>query len=167
MKLIVSEQELLDLSGSALHHARDTDIIDSLGSQLGYRGYPGEPVEHFYSPPKTWEALKEEFRILVCTKDKKYSSLRKKLGTTGAKSQTMIVSMIAAAMAPPLGVAVSAVLVPFCALVLLGLLKVGKEAYCRTTDLNIPVGTASPIDHTRANARQDTRSQRVRRESSK
>jgi len=144
MKLIVSEEELYGLSWEVLHGVgvRDTFTIDEIGSQLRYRRNPGEPLVLHYAMPQTWEALKEEFRIFVCTKDKKYSSLRKKLGTTGAKSQTIIVSTIAAAMAPSLGVAVG-ILVPFCAIVLLALLKVGKEAFCKTCDFRIPIGISS------------------------
>jgi hypothetical protein len=68
-------------------------------------------------PPEKgfWSKLKIEFRILVCTDDKKYSSLRRQMKASSGKSQTVIVSAIAAAMAAHVGV-IAGVLVPFCAL---------------------------------------------------
>jgi len=82
--------------------------------------------------------LKEEFRKLLCTSDKKYLSLRKKLSTNSNKAYTTVVSAIAAAMASQFGV-VAGVLMPFCALVLVAILKLGKEAFCANAQLDIHI----------------------------
>ena len=83
-----------------------------------------------------WDRLKGEFRLLLCTKDKKYTTLRKELNAAAKKSQTIIVSTIAAAMASRFGVA-AGVLVPFCALCLIVVSRLGKEAFCITGEITI------------------------------
>ena len=75
---------------------------------------------------KYWHIMKSEMYILVCTPDKKYTDLRRQLETAGKTSQTTIVSMIAAAMAVHVGM-IAGVLVPFCALLLVAVAKVGIE----------------------------------------
>jgi hypothetical protein len=66
---------------------------------------------------------------LLCTKDKKYASVRSKLSKESGAAHTAIVSMIAAAVGAQLGL-MSGLLVPLVALILVCILKVGKEAYC-------------------------------------
>src|SRR4051794_20111260 len=83
--------------------------------------------------------LKREFRVLLCTKDKKYASLRRRLSSTGDKSQLTIVSAISAAVASSLGLAATAI-VPLCAICLIAALKMGKEAFCKAQTLDISVG---------------------------
>lgn len=97
-------------------------------------------------PPEKgfWPKLKIEFRILVCTDDKKYDSLRRQLKASSGKSQTVIVSAIAAAMAVHVGV-IAGVLVPFCALCLFGILKLGQSAFCSDgTFQAVPVENRPP-----------------------
>jgi hypothetical protein len=91
--------------------------------------------------PHYWVACKEEFRKLLCTDDSVYAPLRKKLASQTTKSQTVISSTIAAAVASQLGV-VAGALVPFVVLCLLAVAKVGTEAFCKTTRLPIPVRDA-------------------------
>jgi hypothetical protein len=135
---IFTEKELNELINSKLALSIE-DLegysIDELGERLPEYAHPGSA---FFDWPEYWDNLKVEFRILVCTKEKKYASLRRKMETAGRKSQTALVSMLAAAMATYIGVA-AGVLVPFCALCLIAVLKLGKEAFCNTTDLNIPI----------------------------
>jgi hypothetical protein len=57
--------------------------------------------------------------------------------TSGGKSQTAIVGMIAAGVAVNVG-AVAGALVPFCALLLIGALRIGKNAYCSGIPLDVP-----------------------------
>jgi hypothetical protein len=101
-------------------------------------GY-AHPGAAFAIPPRYWERLKEEFRLFVCTKDKKYASLRKSLRTKAQRSQTVIVSTISAAMAHSVGVA-AGILIPFCALCLLALARVGKEAFCTGIEREVRLG---------------------------
>jgi len=84
-------------------------------------------------PKKYWEAVKVEFRILICTEDEKYSNLRKKLALEYQKGTKSAVALISALIGSILGVKAT-LLVGFCAVVLYGVLKVGKEAYCSTTN---------------------------------
>lgn len=88
--------------------------------------------------PKYWEQLKREFKKLLCTSDEKYSSLRSEFSITGNKAYTTVVSSIAAIMASQFGVA-AGVLIPFCALILIAVLKLGKEAFCVCAQLDIPI----------------------------
>jgi hypothetical protein len=87
-----------------------------------------------------WFEFKREFRILLCTKDKKYASVRKTLSSSSDKSQLAIVSTIAAAIASSWGI-VAASLVPFCAICLIAALKMGKEAFCKAETLDVTVGS--------------------------
>jgi hypothetical protein len=79
--------------------------------------------------PNYWRRVKIELHLLICTKDSKYASLRGQLSKHGSATQTAIVSNIAAALAVSLGYAVGA-LVPFVAMGLLGLVRVGTNAWC-------------------------------------
>src|SRR6266478_8191864 len=100
--------------------------IDVLGYVCLPPSIDGE-VQYFVHP-RYWYQLKEEFRLLICTQDKKYDALRKQLTTTEDKSQIGIVSTIAAAMARQFGV-VADVVVPFCALCLIAVVRLGKEPF--------------------------------------
>jgi hypothetical protein len=77
-----------------------------------------------------WGRFKDEFYILVCTNDKKYSDLRRQITQYGGKSQVALTSAISAAMAVNLGVTVTAVLVPLCAICLLVILRLGRNTFC-------------------------------------
>jgi hypothetical protein len=81
--------------------------------------------------PSLWVRVKQEFRILICTNNKRYSTLRKQFAAIGTKSQTTIVSLFSVAIGKAVGVA-AAVITPFVVLGLKAILQVGQEAYCRT-----------------------------------
>jgi hypothetical protein len=136
------EAELIQLIATHLDISIDelTGVtIDSLGSRLPAYEHPGSD---FFTTPPYWKNLKEEFRLLVCTDDLKYKDLRENLVKAGDKSYTTVVAAIAAAIAATLSLTVG-VLVPFCALCLLALLRLGKEAYCKTVALNIVVNNVT------------------------
>ena len=84
------------------------------------------------------KSFKNEFRILLCTKDKKYASVRKSLSQAGDKTQLTIVSAISAAVGASVG-AVEGSLIPLCAICLIAVLKMGKEAFCRAEILDVKV----------------------------
>lgn len=113
--------------------------IDLLGKQMSdlFRAFPivggGKIPKEAY-----WARLKEEIHLLICTDDKRYAALRKKIAVGGGKSQTAIVGVIAAAIASNIGLLEGAV-TPFVALMLIGVLEVGKNAFCAGAELNMKV----------------------------
>jgi hypothetical protein len=134
----LSSDELLGIVQQSQVMARyefAKDSIDTIGNATLPRAIDGPVMYAMW--PDYWERLKCEFKILLCTNDKKYAHLRKELGVAAKKSQTAIVSMIAAAMASAFGV-VAGVLVPFCALCLVAVAKLGREAFCTVNQLVIP-----------------------------
>jgi hypothetical protein len=121
---------------SVMHDMQPDAPIDELGTQLLPRAIDGDAMYAFW--PDYWEKLKHEFKVLVCTADKRYADLRKKLATSADKTQTAIVSAIAAAIAAQFGV-VAGLLVPFVALCLIVLARTGKEAFCSTQGWTLPL----------------------------
>ena len=91
-------------------------------------GRPGKPEEPKFIPG-FWDALIGEMKLLLCGKDKKYADLRRKLNGLGTKSNTVITSTIAVAVAGHLGEPVG-LLTPFVAKVLLVVARLGREAFC-------------------------------------
>jgi hypothetical protein len=114
----------------------NTHSIEEIGNLTLPRAIDGSSIL-YASWPEYWSQLKAEFRLLICTADPKYKKLRQQLGAAQAKSQTAIVSTIAAAMASEFGV-VAGVLVPFCALCLIAVIRLGKEAFCAAGRLGTP-----------------------------
>jgi hypothetical protein len=114
-----------------------THSIEEMGNLALPRAIDGSSIL-YASWPEYWSRLKAEFRLLICTADPKYKKLRQQLSVAQKKSQTAIVSTIAAAMASEFGV-VAGVLVPFCALCLIAAIRLGKEAFCTTARLETHV----------------------------
>ena len=90
---------------------------------------PPEPAPP--PPPAIWKNLAREFRVLICTKHKKYAKLRKELSLRSNESTVVLVALVAAALAGALGTA-AGVIVPLVALLLRALLMIGKEALCKS-----------------------------------
>jgi hypothetical protein len=147
-----SEEELVsivDLQNSirkppTIRDVLEKQSIEKVGQLLDR--LPQEPrdtnifnleLKGWIEAPSYWQRLKKEFNLLICTDDKEYADLRKKVDTSGGKSQTAIVGMIAAGVAVNVG-AVAGALVPFCALLLIGALRIGKNAYCSGIPLDVP-----------------------------
>ena len=81
-------------------------------------------------PPKEWwPKVKYEFHVFLCTDDKKYENLRKKLADSGSATSTTILSAISAAIGSSLGFEAGAI-IGLMAVCIYGLIKIGKEAYC-------------------------------------
>ena len=114
----------------------DAIAIEELGQCLPR--YVDDAKQFPKVPPFYWEDLKDEFRLLLCAEDKKYLDLRTKLETIGAKSQITLISTISAAFAKYVGVAAD-VLVPFCAIILVAVARVGKNAICNGEELWFPI----------------------------
>jgi len=77
-----------------------------------------------------WRSFKAEFRDFLCTKNKKYEDLRKRLAAGGRQTQLALVSMVSAGLSAHVGIA-AGLITPICALCLLAVLKMGNEAFCR------------------------------------
>lgn len=88
--------------------------------------------------PQYWQAFRREFLIFLCTDDKKYAELKQRLASASDKSQTAVVSTIAAGVAASVGM-IPALLVPVCAMCLIAVLKMGKEAFCRAQRLDVTI----------------------------
>jgi hypothetical protein len=86
-----------------------------------------------------WEAFKVEFKLFLCTKNRKYQKLRREIAATVAeskdKAQPILVSMIAAAIGAKVGT-LGVVIAPLVVISLMTVLTIGKEAYCRTVDVD-------------------------------
>ncbi|OQS34103.1 hypothetical protein B0T40_16040 [Chromobacterium haemolyticum] len=127
--------------GALLRSAGGKESIDSFGKSFlplaidGFDDFSSRNLEC----TDYWGNLKAEFMMLICTSNKKYADLRKKLASNADKSQTAIVSAIAAGMATQFGV-VAGLLVPFVALCLVVLARTGKEAFCATVKWETPLG---------------------------
>ncbi len=81
-------------------------------------------------PPKEWwPKVKYEFHVFLCTDDKKYRDLRKKLRESGNVTSTTILTMISAAIGSSLGFE-AGFIVGLVAVCLYAVIKIGKEAYC-------------------------------------
>jgi hypothetical protein len=79
--------------------------------------------------PNFWSNFKHEMYVLICTNDRKYAALRKKLAQKARNANTVVVSTIASAFAAKLGF-VAGALVPLVAFCLVMVLRVGKETWC-------------------------------------
>jgi hypothetical protein len=79
--------------------------------------------------------VRKEIHILLCTNDKKYAPLRKGMQAIAKRrSQTAIVSGLSVVIAPYVGTATAALITPVVAMVLMGFLEVGINAWCAGND---------------------------------
>jgi D-alanyl-D-alanine carboxypeptidase len=78
-----------------------------------------------------WQRVKRELHILLCTNDKKYSSLRRLFGKESQNTQAFIASSITSGITPYVGGgAPAAMIAPLVTLGLIALLRVGTNAWC-------------------------------------
>jgi hypothetical protein len=92
-----------------------------------------------------WVSIRQEMHLLCCTKDKKYSALRKKIAALSGKSQLTVTAAIASVVAAHVGILTASLATPLCAIMLLAVLGVGKEVFCQR--ISVPI--ALNIDHSR------------------
>jgi hypothetical protein len=133
---LLSEEGLIEIITQRRSPSWEDKTFEEFGQEMSKAIDPANQTG--VRSNKYWYAVKKEISILVCTDDKKYKSLRTQLNTLGTKSQTAVVSMIAAAMAAYIG-AIAGLLVPMCALVLLAMMRVGKNAFCAQKELNMRI----------------------------
>lgn len=128
--LIVEAAALLMLP---LTTAKDLELVADCYLQGGFQAYASLRKE---LPPdnrpdrKVWEAVKREFRLLCCTRDRKYQKLRTELASKASHTNGVLIGLIAASFQPELGVSGSAGIAALIAVAFAGLLKLGREALC-------------------------------------
>jgi hypothetical protein len=105
--------------------------INHIGAALAYPLPHLGPEENRLLATNFWSRVKQEMYILVCTDDSKYGNLRKELSKRATVASSVIVATIAAAVSRILGFR-AALLTPFVVLCLIALVRVGKEAWCRS-----------------------------------
>ena len=106
-------------------------------AQFMYYGGPSlycsgiDPRAEDSRPDKTyWESVKKEMHVFLCTNDKRYRELWKRIDALENKSTTMLVGIIASFLGASIG-APATLLAGFVAVCIYGAAKIGKEAYCR------------------------------------
>src|SRR6266702_5105724 len=122
-KLLTTNVEQI---GSLLDYYPQVGLLDSLNDAKYIRD----------SAKSYWSALKQEFVLLVCTDDKKYKDLRVRIDR--GTNSTALVSAIAVGISAHMGIA-AGILTPFCALCLIALARMGKEAFCRRDFWNVHI----------------------------
>ena len=130
----MDEGELQQIVGREIADLGDATAIDELGNELAYSAAMksgGEAVMGFGMGAGLWDAIKTEFRILVCTDDAKYGDIREAAGKLRGEHTSALVAMLAAALGAAIGVAAS-VIAPILSLLLLVVVRIGVEAYCAT-----------------------------------
>ena len=93
------------------------------------------PPKRIPSHLEYWERFKIEFRIFLCTRSRKYQKLRRQVAFHGLQSQTVAVSIISVAIGDQLGV-FAGVITPLVVISSITVLSLGKEAYCRSVDVD-------------------------------
>ena len=91
-------------------------------------------------------AFKVEFKIFLCTRSRKYAGLRRDLAKGEGQSQRALVSLISTAIGAEMGRS-ALVLAPLVVVALITLLKIGKEAYCRTVNIDSLVVVPRESEH--------------------
>lgn len=91
----------------------------------------GRPSGHDPRPDrKYWNFVRDEMHVFLCKDEKRYKDLWKSIGALQQQSTAAIVGLIAAYIGGLLS-APATLLSGFVAVCLYGMLKIGKEAYCR------------------------------------
>jgi hypothetical protein len=87
-----------------------------------------DPVPH--AEEKTiWERVKIEMHLFFCTRDRRYSDLRRKIGVQANKSQATVIAAICAAIGARYGL-LETVVLPWVAICVLSVIRMGTNAYC-------------------------------------
>lgn len=121
----VAKEELRD--DAELRGELERGGEESAGLLLNVRATPADEDE--FSETDYWQALKREFREFLCSDSKKYKEARELLKSTETVTSKAIVPAIAGAIGATIGLA-PAILTPFVALLILGALKIGVNAWC-------------------------------------
>jgi hypothetical protein len=115
----------------SIHGFKTIDAVRWLDARAAKK----PPVQHIPHHMGYWDAFKSEFKIFLCTKDRKYKALRsrvKKLGTAGQVATVAAISDVIAKNVGTTGIVVGTLVV----VSLITVLKIGQEAYCKTIDID-------------------------------
>jgi hypothetical protein len=89
------------------------------------------PGTRFAEPPPFWTNVQEQFRLFLCTDDKRYEKVREDFRQWGRESTAGLVGLLAGTIATAIGGGVLlTALVPFVALLLYTAITIGVNAYC-------------------------------------
>ena len=114
-----AEQQEMDIDSIALALIeRSTDYLD-------------EEWKEKELSKGVWPNIRREIYLLVCTDDPKYNDLREDLSREKTLTTAFIVSSISTWIGAAVGFTATSV-TPFVVLCLIALLRVGKEAWCRS-----------------------------------
>jgi len=112
--------QALGLSALEAHQVEATGYL--LGE--GFSGTDKTSPHHNY-----WTLIKAEAHLLICTEEPRYEPLRRQIVRNAGEGQAALLTRIAAGIGFSLDIE-AAKLVPFVALTLIVLLKLGRDAYC-------------------------------------
>ena len=112
--------QTLGLSALEAHQVEATGYL--LGE--GFSGADKTAPHHNY-----WTLIKTEAHLLICTEEARYEPLRRQIVRHGGEDQAALLTRIAAGIGFSLDIE-AAKLVPFVALTLIVLLKLGRDTYC-------------------------------------
>lgn len=137
----LDEQELRRTVRSAAGRAySDAASFNDLGWELTCRLLPNE--RGLGVNDQLWDRIKIQFQVFICTNDKEYSDLRKNASEVGRNGQTAVVAMVAGALGSVVGVSAAAI-APAISLLFIALLRIGRNAYCDSLSLNLPISSGS------------------------
>lgn len=112
--------QTLGLSALEAHQVEATGYM--LGE--GFSGTDKNAPHHNY-----WTLIKTEAHLLICTEEPRYEPLRRQIVRNAGEGQPALLTRVAAGIGFSLNIE-AAKLVPFVALTLIVLLKLGRDAYC-------------------------------------
>lgn len=103
--------------------------FNAAGQLLNKRAAEEAEDEDAYFEADYWQRLLHELFDLLCTDSTRYEAERERLKHAEDATTKFLVPSIAAAVANAVGLA-SGLLIPFVALVLFGVIKISKNAWC-------------------------------------
>jgi len=102
------------------------EFVRAFGIQASTRGFTQFPSLY-------WRSFLQEMKVLLCTDNRKYESLRQEIKTALNKGQPYLVSTIAVTIAAVVGAPAAAVISPLVAVLFIVVLRAGEKAFCRMT----------------------------------
>lgn len=112
-------------------------------AQFMYQGGPWSPQASARRPrhfklseddprpeKKYWAMVKDELTVFLCTNDKKYKELWSRINALERKGTSAVVLVVSGYLGEKFGLQAS-MLAGFVAVFFYGVLKIGKESYCR------------------------------------
>jgi len=125
---LVAEATIILKASPELYRLAAEEGVEVAGLRLGQE----VDVDNAIGLP-FWHRLKAETRTLLCTDDKKYDELRRRMTQTKDATERVGVPAIAAAMASAVGLEV-ALITPFVSLLLVSIGQLGIGAWCAGGD---------------------------------